>query len=55
MSSPKCQQCTEVYSRVCGFYRLITQWNSGKQEEYKERVEFTPVKDQGGCHETDPK
>ena len=30
----------EVYSRVVGYLRPIQQWNTGKQEEYKERKEF---------------
>jgi anaerobic ribonucleoside-triphosphate reductase len=27
----------EVYSRVCGYCRPVTQWNKGKQEEFTER------------------
>jgi hypothetical protein len=30
---------TEVYSRVCGFFRPVQQWNKGKKEEFKERRE----------------
>jgi len=30
----------EVYSRVCGYLRPVQQWNSGKQQEYKERKEY---------------
>jgi ribonucleoside-triphosphate reductase len=33
-------QKTEVYSRVVGYIRPVNQWNKGKQEEYKDRVEF---------------
>jgi len=36
----KCKGKTEVYSRVCGFFRPVQQWNKGKQEEFKERCEF---------------
>lgn len=36
----KCNADTEVYSRVCGFFRPVQQWNRGKKEEFKERVEF---------------
>jgi len=36
---------TEVYSRVCGYIRPIDQWNKGKQEEFKDRVEFNPKKE----------
>ena len=39
---PKCtiKQPCEVYSRVIGYYRPVTQWNVGKQQEFKERKEF---------------
>ena len=36
----KCNAKTEVYSRVCGFFRPVQQWNKGKQEEFRERVNF---------------
>ena len=38
----KCDAATEVYSRVCGFFRPVQQWNKGKKEEYGERKVFTP-------------
>jgi ribonucleoside-triphosphate reductase len=39
---PKCaiEQPCEVYSRVVGYLRPVSQWNEGKQQEYKERKEF---------------
>ncbi len=37
---PKCQAITEIYSRVTGYLRPVSQWNAGKQEEYKNRVNF---------------
>ncbi|MBU1102151.1 ribonucleoside triphosphate reductase [Patescibacteria group bacterium] len=39
---PKCliSQPCEVYSRVVGYIRPVTQWHPGKQEEYHERVTF---------------
>ena len=39
---PKCtiDQPCEVYSRVVGYLRPVQQWNKGKQEEFKERLEF---------------
>ena len=39
---PKCliKQPCEVYSRVVGYYRPVTQYNVGKQREFKERKEF---------------
>ena len=37
----------EVYSRVVGFLRPVSDWNEGKQQEFSERVAFTlPAKDQ---------
>jgi anaerobic ribonucleoside-triphosphate reductase len=30
----------EVYSRVVGYLRPVTQWNFGKQREYEERKEY---------------
>ncbi|MCS7366472.1 MAG: anaerobic ribonucleoside-triphosphate reductase [archaeon YNP-WB-062] len=27
----------EVYSRVVGYFRPVSQWNKGKQQEFKER------------------
>ena len=40
-----CPQCTikqpcEVYSRVVGYYRPVQQYNTGKQQEFKERKVF---------------
>jgi anaerobic ribonucleoside-triphosphate reductase len=31
----------EVYSRVVGYFRPVNQWNKGKQEEFKERCEYS--------------
>jgi ribonucleoside-triphosphate reductase len=39
--SQKCDAKTEVYSRVCGFFRPVQQWNKGKKEEFQERREFS--------------
>ncbi|QQS61367.1 MAG: hypothetical protein IPN70_00320 [Candidatus Moraniibacteriota bacterium] len=48
----KCVQCfkkdsmlrnyrtTEVYSRVVGYIRPVSQWNKGKQAEYNDRKEY---------------
>lgn len=36
----KCQEKTEVYSRVCGYFRPTSNWNRGKKEEFKERKEY---------------
>ena len=32
-----CNQPCEVYSRCCGYFRPITNWNQGKREEFKDR------------------
>jgi ribonucleoside-triphosphate reductase len=40
LMSTKCEERTEVYSRVCGFFRPVQQWNKGKKEEFKERREY---------------
>ena len=37
---------TEVYSRIVGYYRPISNWNIGKAQEFTERVTFdTPNMD----------
>lgn len=41
----KCDAKTEVYSRVCGFYRPVAQWNRAKKEEFKDRVPYN-IKEQ---------
>lgn len=33
-------QKTEVYSRVVGYIRPVTQWNKGKQAEFADRSEY---------------
>lgn len=43
----KCNEKTEVYSRVCGFFRPVQQWNKGKKEEFQERREFVLKSSQG--------
>ncbi len=35
------QPC-EVYSRVVGYLRPVSQWNIGKKLEYKKRKEYNP-------------
>jgi len=41
-SCPKCaiEQPCEVYSRVVGYIRPVSQWNEGKQKEFADRKEF---------------
>ena len=30
----------DIYSRVVGYFQPVRQWNPGKQEEYKNRLEY---------------
>ncbi|MEG1880868.1 MAG: anaerobic ribonucleoside-triphosphate reductase [Oscillospiraceae bacterium] len=36
----ECGERCEVYSRVCGYFRPVSNWNKGKQEEFKDRKVF---------------
>lgn len=31
---------TEIYTRIVGYYRSLTNWNKGKREEYEHRQTF---------------
>jgi ribonucleoside-triphosphate reductase len=37
---PKCSSECEVYSRIVGYLRPVSQWNDGKKEEFKYRSQF---------------
>ncbi|MCT4535035.1 ribonucleoside triphosphate reductase [Halodesulfovibrio sp.] len=37
-SCPTCDADTEVYTRIVGYYRPVSQWNKGKQMEYDDRL-----------------
>jgi len=41
---PKCGKETEVFSRIVGYYRPVQNWHAGKQEEFKERLEYCEEK-----------
>ncbi len=41
---PECNSKTEVFSRIVGYYRPVSNWNKGKREEYNHRIEFTEDK-----------
>ena len=43
ISCPACGAPCEVYSRVVGYLRPVSQWNAGKQEEYKLRALYEPT------------
>ena len=40
----KCKAKCETYSRVCGYFRPVANWNHGKREEFKERKMFKAKK-----------
>ncbi len=37
---PHCNEPTEVYSRITGYYRPVKNWNDGKSQEFKDRVVY---------------
>jgi len=40
----KCNAKCEVYSRVCGYFRPVSNWNKGKKQEFRERKVFDLAK-----------
>ena len=36
----KCEKRCEIYSRVCGYFRPVSNWNMGKREEFAERKTY---------------
>ena len=44
---PECNENTEVYSRITGYYRPVQNWNEGKSQEYKERKLYQPEVSRG--------
>lgn len=36
---------TEVYSRVCGYFRPLDNWNKGKREEFAQRKSYALPKE----------
>jgi ribonucleoside-triphosphate reductase len=45
---PECHRTTEVYSRIVGYLRPVSQWNEGKKAEFKLRTTFDTVKQTEG-------
>jgi ribonucleoside-triphosphate reductase (formate) len=35
-----CGKKCEVYSRIVGYFRPLANWNIGKKEEFKDRLEY---------------
>jgi len=40
MFCPQCKKACEIYSRVVGYLRPVSQWNDGKQAEFSDRKSF---------------
>ena len=38
---PTCGTVAEIWTRVVGFHRPVQNWNPGKKEEFKDRLEYT--------------
>lgn len=36
-----CNKPNEIYTRIVGYYRAVSNWNKGKKEEYRNRVEYS--------------
>lgn len=37
---PKCGKQCEIYSRVCGYFRPVANWNKGKKQEFEDRKKY---------------
>ena len=35
-----CEQKTDVYSRIVGYFRPVENWNEGKKQEFKDRKTY---------------
>jgi ribonucleoside-triphosphate reductase (formate) len=40
----ECGKNCEVYSRIVGYFRPVSNWNIGKKEEFKDRIEYANEK-----------
>ncbi len=36
----ECGRTCEVFSRVCGYFRPVENWNKGKLSEFKDRLDY---------------
>ena len=36
----KCEKKCEIFSRVCGYFRPVANWNQGKKQEFAERKTY---------------
>jgi ribonucleoside-triphosphate reductase len=39
-SCPTCESTCEVWSRIVGYFRPVSEWNTGKKSEYLDRIEY---------------
>ncbi len=39
-----CGKKMEIYSRIVGYFRPVSNWNGGKKEEFKDRLEYNVSK-----------
>lgn len=37
---PSCDQTCEIWSRIVGYFRPVTEWNKGKKSEYRDRTAY---------------
>ncbi|GAB7079356.1 ribonucleoside triphosphate reductase [Megalodesulfovibrio paquesii] len=40
---PVCGEEAEVFTRIVGYYRPVSQWNKGKKAEYKDRMMYDEI------------
>jgi ribonucleoside-triphosphate reductase len=43
MECPHCGATSEVYARIVGYYRSVANWNLGKREEFRYRLEYSEL------------
>jgi ribonucleoside-triphosphate reductase len=42
---------TEIYSRVCGYFRPVNKWNNAKKSEFYDRKNFVIFRKEEGENE----
>lgn len=50
---PECGSETEIYSRIVGYFRPVKNWNAGKKEEFRERLEYEESKTLSHCFKSE--
>jgi len=41
----KCKAICEIFSRVCGYFRPVANWNRGKKSEFDDRKNYKVKKE----------